>query len=73
MRIPSVHLFSLILLACTTGVLAAMYPCGMILVLAELFRAESKSQVYGVIHEFLSNHANVAANISKFHSHMFNQ
>ena len=48
-----------------------MFPCGVIVTLSELFRAESKSQVYGVLHEFLSNHSNVAANLSKMHTCIF--
>ena len=33
-----------------------MRPCGVIVLLAELFRAESNSQVYANVHEFLRKH-----------------
>jgi len=36
-----------------SGVLVGMRPCGIILLAAELFCSESKSQVYASIHEFL--------------------
>ena len=41
------------------GILAGVRPCGIIVLLAELFRAESISQVYGTLHEFLTNHQHV--------------
>lgn len=49
------------------GVLAAIWPCGIIVVLAELFRAESKSQVYAILHEFLYSHTGVLDDLSKFY------
>ena len=48
-----------------TGVLAVMWPCGTIVLLAELFRAESKSQVYAIVHELLSKHTDLLDNLSK--------
>ena len=36
-----------------TGILAGMWPCGIISVMAELYVAESKSQVYGALHDFI--------------------
>ena len=48
-----------------TGVLAVMWPCGTIVSLAELFRAELKSQVYAIVHELLSKHTNLLDNLSK--------
>lgn len=33
-----------------------MRPCGIIVLLAELFKAESVSQVYATLHEFLRKH-----------------
>ena len=47
-----------------TGVLAVMWPCGTIVLLAELFRAESKSQVYAIVHELLTKHTNLLDNLS---------
>lgn len=47
------------------GILAGVRPCGIIVLLAELFRAESKSQVYANLHEFLRKHPHVSENIGK--------
>ena len=46
-----------------TGILAGVRPCGVIVLLAELFRAESKSQVYANLHEFMRRHPRVLENI----------
>lgn len=35
-----------------TGIVAGMWPCGTIIFLDELFRAESTAQVYGCLHTF---------------------
>ena len=35
------------------GILAGMWPCGIIAFIRELFNAESISQVYGNVHQFL--------------------
>ena len=48
-----------------------MWPCGIIVVLAELFLAESKSQIYAIIHEFLCNHTGVLDDLSKLHYNNF--
>ena len=48
-----------------TGILAGVRPCGIIVLLAELFRAESKSQVYANLHEFMRRHPRVLENIGK--------
>ena len=45
------------------GILAGVRPCGIIVLLAELFRAESKSQVYAILHEYLRKHPCVLKNI----------
>ena len=50
----------------TPGVLAGMWPCGIVVMLTELFTAESKSQVYAVLHELLSNHTTIASNLSEY-------
>ena len=47
------------------GVLAGMWPCGIVVLLTELFSAESKTQVYAALHEFLHNHSNIATTLSK--------
>lgn len=48
-----------------SGVLAGMWPCGILVMLVELFTAESKSQVYAALHELLYNYDNIAKNLSK--------
>ena len=49
----------------TTGILAGMWPCGIITFIRELFIAESKSQVYGHVHNFLQNSQETASCLSK--------
>ena len=39
----------------------------IVVMLTELFTAESKSQVYAAIHELLTNHSTIANNLSKYH------
>lgn len=48
-----------------TGILAGMWPCGVITWLNELFVSESKSQVYGQLHDFLKTAPITASNISR--------
>lgn len=48
-----------------TGILAGVRPCSIIVLLAELFRAESKAQVYANLHEFMRKHPHVSENIGK--------
>ena len=36
-----------------TGIIAGMWPCGIITFLSELYVAESKTQVYGALHDFM--------------------
>lgn len=47
------------------GILAGMWPCGIITFIRELFIAESKSQVYGHIHQFLQNNSETASHLRK--------
>jgi hypothetical protein len=35
-----------------TGILAGIWPCGMITIVHELFRSEGKAQVYGCLHSY---------------------
>ena len=42
-----------------------MWPCGVITILDELFKSESKSQVYGCLHGFFHNNPSTA-NIGKY-------
>ena len=46
-------------LACDAGILAGMKPCGIIVLLSELFTSESKSQIYAHIHDFFQRHPDV--------------
>ena len=47
-----------------SGILAGVWPCGVITLLSELFISESKSQVYGHLHSFLQSAPNTADNLS---------
>ena len=47
------------------GVLAGMWPCGIIILLDELFNAESKSQVCGILHQYISSFPQTANSIRK--------
>ena len=42
------------------GILAGMWPCGVISFIRELFIAESKAQVYGHLHQFLQSNPDTA-------------
>jgi hypothetical protein len=50
------------------GILAGMWPCGVITLLSELFVAEGKAQVYGHFHQFLQSAPATASNLSKLSS-----
>ena len=45
------------------GILAGMRPCGVIVLLSELFTTESKTQVYGCLHNYYSRHPTTANKI----------
>ncbi len=49
-----------------TGILAGIWPCGVITLLAELFVSESKAQVYGALHDYLCTNMAATNDISKF-------
>ena len=51
---------------CTLGILAGMWPCGIVTFIHELFIAESKSQVYDHLHNFLLKNEGAASSLSKF-------
>ena len=47
------------------GILAGIWPCGIVTILDELYRAESKGQVYGSIHSFIHSNPTHTSDISK--------
>lgn len=47
----------------SAGILAGMHPCGVIVLLSELYTSESKSQVYGCLHNYYSLHPSTVQNI----------
>lgn len=50
-----------------------MRPCGIIVLLSELFTAESKTQVYGCLHNYYACHPSAAADIGmaiSYHNHV---
>ena len=48
-----------------TGVMLGAWPCGTIVLLGELFGAESISQVYALLHTFLLKNGTSTENIRK--------
>lgn len=54
-----------LLLLKSVCILAGMRPCGVIVLLGELFISESKTQVYGYLHNFFAMHPDVAKCIGK--------
>jgi hypothetical protein len=53
----------IIILITFSGVVAGMWPCGILIMLKELFVAESKSQVYAALHELLSSHRDISTSL----------
>lgn len=47
------------------GIMAGMRPCGVIVLLSELFISESLPQVYGSLHQFYASNPTAASKISK--------
>jgi hypothetical protein len=52
-----------------TGILAAAWPCGIIVYIGELHKAESKGQVYGQLHQFLNDNPAVASDLGMSFMH----
>ena len=50
------------------GILAAIWPCGIVVHVAELFRSESIGQVYGQLHQFMQDNRFLASDLSMLHS-----
>lgn len=50
----------------TTGIVVGAWPCGTVVMIGELFGAESKSQVYGTIHTFLHENEEATRHIRKY-------
>ena len=53
------------IIAVFLGILAGVCPCGIIVLLAELFRAESKSQVYANVHKLLRKYLCISSNLGR--------
>jgi len=43
------------------GILAGIWPCSVICIVSELFVSESFSQVYRILHEFLSQNSHLTS------------
>ena len=54
----------------SSGVLAGIWPCGVITMLSELFVAESKSQVYASLHEYCRRNSAHLSSLSMSHTHV---
>ena len=50
------------------GVLAGIWPCGIITLLEELYRAEAKTQVYRNIHSFLYANPTNTSSMSEWYT-----
>lgn len=48
------------------GILAGVWPCGVVAFLSELFISESKSQVYGALHSFYQLVPTTASSIGEY-------
>ena len=46
------------------GVLVGVWPCGVIVFANELFHAESKTQVYGILHALIYSNSNTMNDLS---------
>lgn len=53
-----------------TGILAGIWPCSVITLLAELFVSESMSQVYGALHNFLHMNSKETMDVGKIELYM---
>ena len=49
----------------TSGIMAGIRPCGVVVLLSELFISESLPQVYGSLHQFYVSNPAAASKISK--------
>ena len=45
------------------GIIAGAWPCGTVVMLAELYGAESKAQVYGALHTFLQENEDATSGL----------
>jgi hypothetical protein len=63
-----VYILLLLTDAMHTGVLAGIWPCGVISLLSELYIAESKTQVYGAVHDFIQRNNSSLQDLSKLHA-----
>ena len=50
---------------CIAGILAAVWPCGIICAVSELFKSESLTQVYGILHQLLDQNVINMDSLSK--------
>ena len=47
------------------GILTAIWPCGIICAVSELFQTESLTQVYGILHELVDQNIVKLDSLSK--------
>lgn len=55
-----------ILIFVIVGILGGLWPCGIFVVAAELYVAESNSQVYAILHETLRSYNKSFKDLSKY-------
>ena len=51
----------MIVMTTLIGIVAGAWPCGIVVMLSELYGAESKAQVYGALHTFLQENQETTA------------
>ena len=51
------------------GIEAGAWPCGIVVMLSELYGAESKAQVYGALHTFLQENKDATARLRMLFIH----
>ena len=54
---------ALYIILCYAGILAGIKTCGVIVLLSELFTSESKTQVYGSLHQYFQQHPRLSETI----------
>ena len=66
MQFYSISCVESTIIASHAGILAGIWPCGIITILSELYVTESKSQVYGALHDFIQRCCSSLSDLSKF-------
>ena len=60
------HVYNMFHFHLHTGILAGMWPCGVITLIGELYVAEAKTQVYGFLHSIVHHNAQHLSSLGEF-------